>query len=431
MCDQRLSLDLVGDSLPAMGCERLSEGFLLDGIVDGIGTVSLPLPGNSQRAAGPAFPDRPESRHESQTPGPHTSGPLRLPSAQELGLAPEVSTSLPLVIGEENRLVSVAVDGVLEGPPFPYNPLVIHGPVGVGKSHLAHGMAVGYQSLHPDAIVMNVNGVEVVQILSAWQRWSAGYDEGSSGQSQANHVEQRRRMLSAQVLVIEDLRHVADKPQVQQSLTRLIDHAIDLGHQLIVTDRENPTAHAGLSLALRTRLQGGLCLTLANPGAHARYVLLKHAVARWSVTLEDDAAALLASSLDGTPPRMQGAIAELVALARPGDITLQHVHKYLAELQNRQRVAIAAIARRTSKYFSVKLTDLRGPSRRQSVVNARAVAMFLCRQMTGKSLEQIGAYFGGRDHTTVLHNCRKTAERLSSDQATRQAVEQLRRQLHS
>ncbi len=331
---------------------------------------------------------------------------------------------MPLVIGEENRLVSVAADGVLEGPPFRFNPLVLHGPAGVGKSHLALGLAAAYQALHPEAAVVCVNGLEVVHALSAWQRSTIGAEEPSS-----LHTQQRLQMLQAQVLVIEDLRHLADKPIIQQTLTRLIDHALDLGNQLIVTDRENPSAQTGLASSLRTRLQAGLCLTLATPGHHARYLLLKHAATRWSIPLDDNAALLLAGGLDGAAPQMQGAIAELVALARPGGITLQHAQQYLSQIQAQQRVAITAIARRTSRHFSIKLADLRGPSRRQSVVAARAVAMYLCRQLTSKSLVQIGSYFGGRDHTTVLHNCRKTAERITTDQATRQAVEQLRKQL--
>jgi chromosomal replication initiator protein len=199
----------------------------------------------------------------------------------------------------------------------------------------------------------------------------------------------------------------------------------------VATSPTAPQEIAGLVPALQSRLAAGLCLPLAPPGADTRQAILERWTSLREFQLADSILKLLAEGLEGTVPELLGAMLQLEVPAREEgrSVDARHVREYLSQRDEAVRPKMRDIALLTARHFSLRLSDLRGTSRRRPVVVARDVAIFLCRQLTRETLSRIGDYFGGRDHTTVLHACRKTGEQIETDPAIQQAVDQLQKTL--
>jgi chromosomal replication initiator protein len=184
-----------------------------------------------------------------------------------------------------------------------------------------------------------------------------------------------------------------------------------------------------LSPALRSRLSAGLIVSLVPPAAAARLALIERFASLRRIALPTAAARTLADGLSATAPELSGALAELQLQADfdQSSIDVSGVRRFLADRQLQLRPSLRTIASRAAKYFGLRMSDLKSSSRRRAVVQARGVAIYLARQLTDKSLKQIGDYFGGRDHTTVLHSVHSTESRLRSDPTSRRAAAEIRK----
>jgi chromosomal replication initiator protein len=334
-------------------------------------------------------------------------------SSQDGDRAP---TTLEYFAGPENCLVGPAVSGVLGRQPTPYNPLVLYGPSGSGKSHLARGLAATWKANFPKSRVVYATAVDFAR------------ERADAFETQA--VEDfRDRYRGVSLAVIEDVGNLAAKPAAQEELIRMLDAILQQGGQVVVTASSAPREIAGFPPGLQSRLSAGLCVPLALPGPDTRLAILQ----RWSnlreVEISDSILKLLAEGLAGTVPELLGAMLQLEVPAREQGrpIKARQVRDFLSRRDATLRPKLRDIAALTARHFTLRLGDLRGKSRRRPVVAARNVAIYLCRQLTRESLAHIGEYFGGRDHTTVLHACRKTEQLLQADPATRQAIDQLQR----
>ncbi len=209
------------------------------------------------------------------------------------------------------------------------------------------------------------------------------------------------------------------------------DAVIDAGGQVVVTSRVAPVKVSGLSPALCSRLANGLAVPLQSPGGAARLALVQRLAELRGMSFPAPAARLLADGVTGTVPELLGALAELQFQSEMdrAPVDAARVRDWLAGRQLRLKPSLSKIARTSAKYFGLRVADLTSPSRQRAIVQARGVAMYLARQLTGKSLEQLGVHFGGRDHTTVLHSCRSIEARVGSDPATRRAVADIRKLL--
>jgi chromosomal replication initiator protein len=324
----------------------------------------------------------------------------------------------PFFAGRENLLVEPAVEEVLCRRPAVYNPLVLYGPSGTGKSHLARGMAAAWRGRYPGRKVVSTVAVDFARELA----------EAIEAQSIEDF---RAHWRGADLAVFEDVGDLAGRAAAQGELMRTLDVLLEDGAQVVLTARSAPTDLNGLGAALRSRLVAGLSVPLSPPGPDSRRAVLR----QWSkvrrLDLTDPVLELLVAGLEGTVPELVGAMVQLEVparhAARPIDAGV--VRQFLVKRQKVARPQVREIAAATARHFSLKLGELRGPARRRPVVLARDVAMFLTRQLTKESLHAIGQYFGGRDHTTVLHGCGKVEQLLQSDPAVRQAVDQLCRRL--
>ncbi len=322
--------------------------------------------------------------------------------------------------GPENQLARVAAEAFLAAKPA-FNPVTFYGPSGSGKSHLTRGLAETFRRRSPDAAVLCAAAVELVQDSI----------DAVSHRMIDQHKEQLRRH---DLLVIEDVDALAGKPLAQQELVRLFDDAATSGAQFFFTSRL-PLGEIDDCLAsLRSRLMGGLTVPLTPPAAPTRLILLRELASVLQIDLVDDAAQLLAERLEVVVPLLRGALFAAAAASRSGvqnqggRINLVAAQRYLRSRQ-RPQIPLRKIAAQTARYFLLKPSDLRGDSRRSGVVLARRVAMFLARRLTAKSFQQIGYYFGNRDHSTVLYNCRRAERLLQSDRSLHDAVSRLERRL--
>lgn len=342
--------------------------------------------------------------------------PASRPAGAAVAAGDAASTLGEFIIGPENRLIEVVCRSILGGADH-YNPIFIYGPSGVGKSHLVRGLLEAWRAQFRRRPVY-VTAVDFVRELADAIE-SQGVDEF------------RHRFRTAPLLTIENLGELTGRTAALEEFQATLDIQLEAGHRVLLTGSAAPADIAGLPASLRSRLAGGLVVPLAAAGPEARCAILRRLAARRSLSLTPDAIELLAAEFHGTVPDLAGAVARLEMDARlqSRPVSVADVRGLIHQRGQGPAPRVSDIAQVTARHFSLKLSDLRSPSRRQAVVKARGVAMYLARQMTGESLGQIGRYFGGRDHTTVLHGCRKTETLLKSEPAIHQAVAQLQRQL--
>ncbi|MEN6407128.1 MAG: DnaA/Hda family protein [Thermoguttaceae bacterium] len=324
--------------------------------------------------------------------------------------------------GPENRLVEVAVRAVVEQSDLGYNPLFLYGPTGTGKSHVAQGLAAACKARDPRMRVVCIAAVDFARQLA------------DAIESQA--VEEfRAKYREAGLLVFEDLGQLATRKKerlaAQEELIHTLDAMVSAGRWVIVTAQVAMAELPELLPALRSRLAAGLAIPLAPPGSEARRAILRQLASLRGIGLPDVVVDLLAEEIHGAAPELAGALENLTASLRwdAAEVDLPGVRRFLAIRNKRQQPTMHEIALATARHFSIRLSELRSSDRRRTLVAARGVAAYLARRCAGESLQEIGRYFGGRDHTTVLHSCRKTEERFQTDPLIHEAVERLQKEL--
>ncbi|MEX2113816.1 MAG: DnaA/Hda family protein [Pirellulales bacterium] len=324
------------------------------------------------------------------------------------------------VAGAENRLAEGALRALMDRESTCYSPLVLYGPHGAGKSHLARGLVTWWSQRYPQEPVGCLTAAEFAR-------------EHAAAVAQHRLEEWREEKHALALFVLEDLGQMAGKRTAQHELQHLLDALADREALVLVTARSLPGQSATLLPELRSRLSGGLVVPLSLPGPATRRAILERLASVRGLALSKRAIHSLADSLATNVPTLISALLELELEARATGqpVSSRRVREYLTQRDSAQRPNLRQIAALTAKHFGLSLADLKSPQRRQPLVAGRGVAMYLARQLTDKSFEQIGAFFGGRDHTTVLHGCRRTESLLARDRALRQAVAEVRRRLHA
>ena len=329
------------------------------------------------------------------------------------------------VAGEENRLASFAVAALLAEPTAPdgpkgLNPLVLFGPSASGKTLLADELAEAWRKKHKKLPVISKPAVQFAQ----------DFKDAVETQDVAQFRREHRR---AGLLIIEDITHLAGKETAQRELRETIDALTRQKRRLLVTASLAPGQWPNVMSDLQARLMAGLSVLLVYPGRDSRLEIVSRQAACRGISLSDKAASLLASNVEGPATNLSGALQQLELNASVtnghGLIDVEDVRRYFAKRQEPCQPELREIALETARSFSLKVAELRSRSRARAVVTARGVAMYVARKLTHKSLQQIGHYFGGRDHTTVLHGCRKTEALLNSEPAVQRAVEQVQNKL--
>jgi chromosomal replication initiator protein len=291
---------------------------------------------------------------------------------------------------------------------FP-NPLLLHGPAGTGKTHLVSALA---------AEVTRERAELVVTLLAA-----AAFRE-DNGNPESSAID-REAIGQSDLFIVEDLQHLPGR--AVEPLAALVDELHARRCPMVFTALAGPRHLANLSARLVSRLVGGLVVQLEALSAASRFAVLQDKAQRRQLAVSRDVLSWLAKHLTGGGRQLEGAIARLESLARmpncPMDVAFV-ADQFHAEVKA-GRPTVERIAQRVGGYFEVELRQLKSRKRSRQAMLPRQVGMYLARQLTGLSLDQIGAYFGGRDHSTVLYACRKVEHALDRDAILSGAVRQL------
>ena len=317
------------------------------------------------------------------------------------------STFENFVVGKSNQLAKAAAQQVGENPGKAYNPLFIYGGVGLGKTHLMHAVGHAIQARNPDARVAYVHSERFVSdMVKALQH------------NQMNEFKAAYRSLDA--LLIDDIQFFAGKERSQEEFFHTFNALLEGQQQVILTCDRYPKEVDGLEERLKSRFGWGLTVAIEPPELETCAAILKTKAEATHVTLSDEVALFIAKRIRSNVRELEGALRRVIAHSRfTGEpITLEFTKESLKDLLALQArlVTIENIKRVVAEYYKLRVADLLSPGRSRSLARPRQVAMALAKELTRHSLPEIGDAFGGRDHTTVLHACRRIKALREEDQ---------------
>lgn len=309
------------------------------------------------------------------------------------------------VEGKSNQLARAAAKQVAQNPGQAYNPLFIYGGVGLGKTHLMH--AIGNDILHnnPDAKVLYLHSERfVADMIKALRR------------NAMNEFKQYYRGVNA--LLIDDIQFFAGKDRSQEEFFHTFNSLLDSNHQIILTCDRYPKEINGLEERLQSRFGWGLTVAIEPPELETRVAILMTKAEESKIKLPNEVAFFIAKNIQSNVRELEGALKRVAANAHftGQPITVEFTQSALKDLLTLQAklVTIDNIQKMVAEYYKIKVSDLLSKRRNRSITRPRQLAMALAKQLTRHSLPEIGDAFGGRDHTTVLHACKKVKELLTT-----------------
>ncbi|MBA4502920.1 chromosomal replication initiator protein DnaA [Marinobacterium marinum] len=310
------------------------------------------------------------------------------------------------VQGKSNQLALAAAQQVADNPGGSYNPLFIYGGVGLGKTHLMHAVGTEMLKRNPNARIVYLHSERFVADMVKALQLNAINDF-------------KRYYRSVDALLIDDIQFFAGKERSQEEFFHTFNALLEGGQQMILTSDRYPKEIHGVEERLKSRFGWGLTVAIEPPELETRVAILMKKAQEAQVNLPDDAAFFLAQKIRSNVRELEGALKRVIANAHfTGNAIntpfIKESLKDLLALQDKQ-VSIDNIQRVVADYYKIKVADLLSKRRSRSVARPRQVAMSLAKELTNHSLPEIGNAFGGRDHTTVLHACRKIKELRETD----------------
>ena len=329
-------------------------------------------------------------------------------------------TFASFVEGKSNQLGLAAARQVAENPGGAYNPLFIYGGVGLGKTHLMHAVGNALMTKNPNAKVIYLHSERFVADMVKALQLGAMNDF-------------KRYYRSVDALLIDDIQFFAGKERSQEEFFHTFNALLEGEQQIILTCDRYPKEINGLEERLKSRFGWGLTVAVEPPELETRVAILMKKAAEVGVELPHDAAFFIAQRVRTHVRELEGALKRVMASAhftgRPIDVDLvREALKDLLALQDKQ-VSVANIQKVVGEYYKIKLNDMLSKRRNRSLARPRQIAMALAKELTNHSLPEIGEAFGGRDHTTVLHACRKIKELEKEDADIREDLKNLLRSL--
>jgi chromosomal replication initiator protein len=416
----------VGDDFTRTQLEGRLRGQLEDALTESFGreirlavTVNTALADGTQQS-----PPRDESTSPSIdmstdhhvapiSPLPHET--MR-PSTGETRLNPKYAFET-FVIGSSNRFPHAAAVAVAEAPGKAYNPLLVYGDSGLGKTHLLHAIGHYVRSLYNGAKVRYVSSEEFT-------------NEFINAIRDDRQDRFKRRYRDVDVLLIDDIQFLEGKTQTQEEFFHTFNTLHNANKQIVLTSDRAPKRLEALEDRLRNRFEWGLITDVQPPDLETRIAILRKKAAMDRLSAPADVLEFIASKIQTNIRELEGALIRVTAFA---NLNRQEVDMTLAEIVLKDlipeggepEITAGLIIAQTAAYFGLSIEELTGPSRGRHLVMARQIAMYLCRELTDLSLPKIGAQFGNRDHTTVMYADRKINQLLAERRAVFNQVSEL------
>ncbi len=386
--------------------------------VGSIVTMTRPEPAPPPVAAVKPEPvAAPEPKPEPPAEEPHYSREGASPLDQRFSFD-------QFVVGKPNEFAYACARRVAERPSSPgFNPLFLYGGVGLGKTHLMH--AIGLELVRRDGPAISVKYMSAEKFM---YRFIAAIRSQST-------MEFKGELRGVDVLMIDDLQFLIGKDNTQEEFFHTFNALVDAGKQIIVSADKSPSDLSGIEDRLRTRLGWGMVADLHATTYELRLSILESKAATAAGPIPSKVLEFLAHKITGNIRELEGSLNRLFAHAdlvgRP--ITLESAQEVLQDVlkAHDRRVTIEEIQRKVAEHWSIRLTDMTSARRARAVARPRQVAMYLSKQLTSRSLPEIGRKFGNRDHTTVMHACTRVAELMAADTEFQERVELLRRMLEN
>ena len=373
---------------------------------------------------GPMDDDLPTRKSENDASADTGSNPAD--SLQAAQLDPRFTFD-SFVVGKPNELAHAAARRVSEGGPVTFNPLVLYGGVGLGKTHLMHAIAWELRENRPDLNVLYLSAEQFMYRFVQALRERKMMD--------FKHI-----FRSVDVLMVDDVQFIAGKDSTQEEFFHTFNALVDQNKQIIISADRAPGEIKDLEDRVKSRLQCGLVVDLHPTDYELRLGILQIKVQQYrssypDLQIADGVLEFLAHRISTNVRVLEGALTRLFAFASlvGREIDMELTQDCLADVlrASERKISIEEIQRKVSEYYNIRISDIVGPKRLRSYARPRQIAMYLCKQLTSRSLPEIGRRFGGRDHTTVMHGVKRIEELKLTDGQIAEDVEMLRRALEA
>ena len=321
------------------------------------------------------------------------------------------------VIGNNNRFAHAAALAVSNEPGKAYNPLFLYGGVGLGKTHLMHAIGNRILENNPKANVLYVTSEKFTnQLINAIK----------DGKTEMF----RNKYRNIDVLLIDDIQFIAGKERIQEEFFHTFNALNEAGKQIIISSDKPPKDIAFLEDRLKSRFEWGLLADISNPDYETRLAILRKKAQEENIVIDDAILSDIASKIDSNIRELEGVFNKIVARASltHSPITIELAENIINEFkyENEKVISSDFIKETVAKYFSIDKDDLTSSKRSNDIAFPRQIAMYLCREVAGMSFPQIGADFGNRDHSTVMHGYNKIAKEIKEKNSTKLIVESVK-----
>ena len=324
------------------------------------------------------------------------------------------------IVGKPNELAFAAARRVAEAETAPYNPLFLYSGVGLGKTHLMHAIAWHIRQTRPEKRAVYLSAEKFMYQFIRALRFR-------------DTVAFKEQFRSVDVLMIDDVQFIAGKDSTQEEFFHTFNALVDQNRQIVISADKSPNDLEGMEERMKSRLGWGLVADIHPTTYELRYGILQAKADELKIDIPPKILEFLAHKITSNVRELEGALNRIVAYAnlvgRP--ISLETTQDVLHDVlrANDRKVTIEEIQKRVAEHFNIRLSEMYSSRRARAVARPRQIAMYLAKQLTARSLPEIGRKFGGRDHTTVMHAVRKVEELKATDNGFSEDVELLRRML--
>ena len=331
------------------------------------------------------------------------------------------------VVGKPNELAHAAARRVAEGGDVSFNPLFLYGGVGLGKTHLMHAIAWELSNRRPDINVLYLSAEQFMYRFVQALR-------------ERKMMDFKQLFRSVDILMVDDVQFIAGKGSTQAEFFHTFNALVDQNKQIIISGDRAPGEIKDLEDRIKSRLQSGLVVDLHPTDYELRLGILQSKVERQKqqypeLSIDNNVLEFLALRISTNVRVLEGALTRLFAFASliGRHITLEVAQDCLADVlrASERKITVEEIQRKVSEHYNIRLSDMIGPKRLRTYARPRQIAMFLSKQLTSRSLPEIGRRFGGRDHTTVMHGVKRIEELRAQDGQIAEDLEMLRRALEA